>query len=308
MSNATPKFLGEAPSAGPTFSYAQAAKGRSPSMPSPLSSGKALSESADTSERRISLSESTTKAADSTKFSAEETGVEKCANEGLRTSTDSRSASVGMVETSTKNAISLEHLDPMALPQVAPSTPQSPSFGASSMSTLPKEDELLSTANGSSDSTWDKQSQGSHNGNKGNEKAEEDKEQSSLPSWNDEAPQSAPLKDAPPPAVNFWQHRKEIQEAKAKTKQSAVLPISKSSNFGSGNGSVRNPLKIHDSVLDPKKQDNKKKGKPSGMGVEERSALGIGKEGNKAIDNKIRNGEEGKLVAFDTSDYIANEN
>lgn len=307
MSTATPKFLGEAPPAGPTFSYAQAAKGRSPSTPSPLPSGKALSESADMNERRISFPENTTKAADSTKIPAEEAGIENCANEDLRINADSCSAPAAIEETNTKNAISLEQLDPIVPPPVAPSTPPSPSFGASSPSTLPKEDELLSTANGSSDSTWDKQSQGSQNGNKGNEKVEEDKEQNSLPSWNDEAPQSAPLKDAPPPAVNFWQHRKEIQEAKAKTKQPSSLPMPKSNNFGGGNGSARNALKIVDNFLDPRKQDNKRKGKASGMNAEERSAPVIGKEGNKAIENKMRSGEEGKPIVFLASYEIANK-
>ena len=296
--------MSEASPAGQTFSYAQAAKGRSPSVPSPLPSGKALSESAETSERRISYPETKPKTIDSAKVKAEET--EKSGNSDLQTGADPSSTLGGSVELKTKNIVSPKQLDPMA-PPVTSSTPPSPSLGASSTSTLQKEDEILSTVNGSSDSTWDKQSQGSQNGNKGYEKVGEDKDQITSSSWNDDASQSAPLKEAPPPAINFWQHRKELQEAKAKTKLSPGLPAPKQNNTGNGNGNTSTSPKT-ENIFEPRKQDNKKKGKGFTANVEERSVLGLNKEGNKATEGKIRGGEEGRLIAFTACCGVADMN
>lgn len=100
----------------------------------------------------------------------------------------------------------------------------SPSVGASSTSTLLQEDEGSNTPNGTSESTWDKQSQASGtakqtNGQDAKEKSEEDKK--------------VPLKElkaAPLPAVNIWQQRIEAQEAKAK----ATTPVKPASTSKSG--------------------------------------------------------------------------
>lgn len=291
MCAATPNFSTETSPAGPTFSYAQAAKGRSPSMPSPSQLSNDHPEPAYVSERRTSVPEAKTTVVDSLRLAKEGIVSQACEDDSLKAMADSNSTSSRAPEAISKSIALSHQQSSVRLPQVTPSAPPSPGFGASSTSTLPKEDELSSTANGSSDSTWDKQSQGSQNGNKAIEKVEGDKEQSSVPAWNDESPHSVSLKEAPPPAINFWQHRKEIQEAKAKTKQSGHLQTLKQPSPGSGTAgfAAKNP----DHNLEIKKQDNKKKSKASGMSSEDGSGSGAGKEGNRIIEGKTRGGEEG---------------
>lgn len=90
----------------------------------------------------------------------------------------------------------------------------SPSFGASSTSAAGKDDESA-TPNGTSDSTWDRQSQAS-----GTEKPKNGAEGAKAKSNSTPEKVSLPpkeLKAAPLPSVNIWQQRREAQDAKAKT-------------------------------------------------------------------------------------------
>ncbi|KMP09636.1 hypothetical protein CISG_09711 [Coccidioides immitis RMSCC 3703] len=101
----------------------------------------------------------------------------------------------------------------------------SPSVATASTDTLPKEDDMSLTPNGSSDSTWDKQSQASVLIDKPNQTPEGSKEKSSE---NGSEKGSMPLKElraAPIPAVNIWQQRREAQEAKVKA-NAALKPAS----------------------------------------------------------------------------------
>ncbi|KAF4290859.1 hypothetical protein KXW98_008695 [Aspergillus fumigatus] len=90
----------------------------------------------------------------------------------------------------------------------------SPSVGASSTSTVSKEEEGSNTPNGTTESNWDKQSQVSGTDKQGN--AQEAKDKPNASSDKDKKPPLKELKAAPLPAVNVWQQRKEAQEAKAK--------------------------------------------------------------------------------------------
>ncbi|MCJ1268708.1 hypothetical protein MMC22_008596 [Lobaria immixta] len=297
MSAATQKPVGEVSQAGTSFSYAQAAKGRSPLLPSTLPFGKVPTEPVDTSERRTSVPESKITAIDSrqTEGQAGKTPEEGSAKVGPVPTV----ASSGASEAHTKPAVQHPPQQPEAHPQVAASTPSSPSYGTASTSTLPKEDETLSAANGSSDSTWDKQSQGSRNGQNAQngsrsiEKNENDKEQGTTPTWDEESPASASLKEAPPPAVNFWQHRKELQDAKAKTIQSTSVPL-KSVNAPGGSMTQSKDPKSSDNTSDPRKHDSKKKAKPIPGNLEEKPGVGAGRESSKLNEAKTRGGEEEK--------------
>ena len=90
-------------------------------------------------------------------------------------------------------------------------SPSSPDFGASSISTLPREDDVSSAQNiPSSESTWDSKSQtsvqekGAAAAEKANEKGKDGAEQ------EDEEPSPQPkpvLQEAPIPVVNFWKQR-----------------------------------------------------------------------------------------------------
>lgn len=302
MSAATQKPVGEASQVGTSFSYAQAAKGRSPSVLSTLPSGKVPTEPVDASERKTSAPESKITVIDSRPV---EGLAGKIPDEGnAKVSLEPTAASSGSSDAHTKSAVPHLHQQPDAQPQVAASTPSSPSYGTASTSTLPKEDETLSAANGSSDSTWDKQSQGSRNGQnaqngpKSNEKNEGDKEQSTIPTWDEESPALASLKEAPPPAVNIWQHRKELQDAKAKTMQSTSLHPPKAVNLPGGSTSQSKDPKSSDNALDLRKHDSKKKAKPLPANLEEKPGAGGSKEGNKLTEVKTRGGEEGKLVGY----------
>lgn len=308
MSAATQKPVGEVSQVGASFSYAQAAKGRSPLVPSTISFGKVPTEPADPSERRTSVPESKNTAGDSrqTEGQAGKVSEEGNAKVGLEPTAPPSVAS----EAPIKSTVPHIHQQPEAQPQVTASTPSSPSYGTASTSTLPKEDETFSAANGSSDSTWDKQSQGSRNGqsaqngSKFNEKNENEKEQSTIPNWDEESPAQASLKEAPPPAINVWQHRKELQDAKAKTMQSTnVNPlrsvISSGGNSSQSSSTTQNKdLKSFDNALDPRKHDSKKKAKPVSGNVEEKAGAGNSREGNKLTEAKARAGEEGELIGY----------
>jgi len=102
---------------------------------------------------------------------------------------------------------------------MAVSETSSPSFGAASTSTLSKAEDISITPNETSDN-WDKQPQISTSIEKATQTTgaskgpdtEEDGENQSV----SKTPSEKELKAAPIPTVNFWEARKEAQEAKAK--------------------------------------------------------------------------------------------
>lgn len=96
---------------------------------------------------------------------------------------------------------------------------------AAAATTLPKEDDPSSTPNGTSDSTWDKQSQVSSTVDRSSQTTEvsKDKQPETESGWEKNPPQAKELKAAPIPTVNVWQQRREAQEAKAKA-MSALNP------------------------------------------------------------------------------------
>lgn len=294
MSASTPKPLSENSSVGPSFSYAQAAKGRSPAVPLTPTFKKVPSEPADVSVRKTSVSDSKITNVDPIKVPAEEqAGIDQEEGEE-KPGAESSSAPSGSTDLSTDTVVAQPRPQSEVQPQATASIPSSPSFGTASMSTLPKEDEPLSAANGSSDSTWDKQSQGSQAGVKSGEKVEGEKEVNTASTWDEEPSTSTSFKEAPLPAVNIWQHRREMQSAKAKTMQSASFNTLK---LG-GNTSTNNLSKNPDNPLDLRKQDNKKKAKNIPGLVEEKSGSAGSKDGNKTVEAKSRGGEEGELEFF----------
>lgn len=290
-STGSQKLPSEASPTLPTFSYAQAAKGRSPSVPSLLSSGQSQSESMNMSASSISLPNAKDSAAVSVNGSATEPSGEVLEKSELKGDDQPND-----LEATPKNATSL--LQSSAIPQSQPaaSTPSSPSFETASTSTLPKEDELSSTANGSLDSNWDKNSQSSQNGSKPSEKVEENKAQNSTAVLSDEGPTSAALlKEAPPPAVNIWQHRKEIHEARVKSKQVTAPQAPKLTTQFGASGTTNTPPKNPDSGVDLKKHENRKKVKSGPAYAEEKSSLGSNKEGGRPSETRTKGFEEGGL-------------
>lgn len=281
--SSSPQYTGSGTtSPGPMFSYAQAAMGRSPSLShrpkKPLS--------------------------DTTETGTKDQRVENL--DELEKVVTPRRASEGQIapkiesEHKTERAINSAPALPPKSPAVshtAVSTPTTPDLSSLSVSTtLPKEDDLFVRTNGSSDSTFDKHSQTSQNGEENDSKsgAENDgeggvensekegveNEDAKALSW-DQVPAASQLRPAPPPSFNIWDQRKEKQ-AKASKDLRPVLSTAFSSSKGSGlpNG------------LESQKPDLTRRRKP-GSHLDESKPPGVIREVGKSGDRTVRDSEEG---------------
>ncbi|KAL9604515.1 MAG: hypothetical protein Q9219_000480 [cf. Caloplaca sp. 3 TL-2023] len=262
MSAATQKPIGELPRATPSFSYAQAAKGRSPSGPPSVSTEKATKEDQNSSPTDASAAQNK----DLTN-TAGTTPDKRAASEGSQPRhSNSKPApqiepvTQGNAGPSTNLAAGTPATQASVQSHVMISSPSSPEFGVTSASTLLKDDDLFSNANASSDSTWEKLSQSSQNGNKLNDKVGVEKEAAPNGPWDVEssvAPPAPALKEAPPPAVNFWQKRIEAKAAKQFPKPSINNSSNQEMNMSNPNG-VTKPFDIG---AESRKHDSKKQAK-----------------------------------------------
>jgi la-related protein 1 len=207
MSSTESKAPAQASQAAPVFSYAQAAKGRAAATgTSPSQATSGISTPAKESHSpMLTLGPSLSAAAANSEAAAEKvtngTHEPVMAADPLGLSLDSESKSPTLINTS--------------------STPASPSFGTASTSTLPKEDDLALHASSLSESTWDRNTNGSDKGGdadarrskKGKKKSSEKEESESL---KEEEKKPEVLVAAPPPMVNIWQQRREAQALKVK--------------------------------------------------------------------------------------------
>lgn len=285
--------------APPTFSYAQAAKGRSTSGPAPTQGGKSSSEHdtamKDPSPQSATESTPVPAVLDATKIDAETPEGNSLGEELTNGSVSKEQPSDRPRSKATSPSPQREATAPV---QVLTSTPSSPSFGTASTSTLPKEDDLSSTPNASSDSTWDKQSQTSHSPEKSGPPAEGEKEseKDKPQNWDKETTKPASLKPAPPPALNIWQQRREAQEAKAKA---VLIPVqqqaTKAQSTSVGNGSPAERSSISkDRSTDQNKPDTRKKGRPTNAQSEETvTGYVSGANKKKGTDGRDKTREEG---------------
>ena len=172
-----------------------------------------------------------------------------------------------------------------ALP--TPSAPSSPSYGTTSITTLPKDDDVFATPNGSSESTWEKISQTSQNGERPLDKTNEDDEDAKISMW-EHVPASAQLKEAPPPAFNIWQKRALDAQAKAKPVQSAgsASPPSKDAVHSLGT------KKTLETAVDTNKGDRRRKSIAGIRPSDEKAGSASVKESARSGDGK-RNIAEG---------------
>lgn len=122
---------------------------------------------------------------------------------------------------------------PVAAPQASTaSIVSSPDIGASSASTVTKDDDVSSIPNTSSDSTWENKSQAStsveksESSEKSSEKGEKGKNK------NAERTPAKPLQEAPIPVFNVWKQRAE--EAKTKTTKPATVKPAPSAGLPNG--------------------------------------------------------------------------
>jgi la-related protein 1 len=204
----------------PAFSYAQAAKGLAPSASTPHHAA-----SASTSPPVSSSRERKSSSAEPVKLELTSKATNS-PNEDLNQRSAGKSTDALREITSTTNDSLKENIQPSKPagsssedPKMTVSETSSPSIGAASTSTLSKAEDISIMPNETSDN-WDKQSQVSTSVEKstqttGASKApdtEEDGENQPV----SKTPTEKELKAAPIPTVNFWEARKEAQEAKAK--------------------------------------------------------------------------------------------
>lgn len=184
---------------GSTFSYAQAAKGLSTPVAASKPTSGATSPAKDTTTAPANGSVT------SAPSWAEEADSESQVDQPVPTP-----------EVTTKEAAS-KSTPPT--PSVETPDISSPDLGASSASTVTKDDDVQSLPNGSSESTWDNKSQAStsvansnESGDKTSEKGKKGKNAVKIE-----------FQEAPLPAVNFW--KKRAEEHKAKAPKSIVAPL-----------------------------------------------------------------------------------
>ncbi|KAL8736153.1 MAG: hypothetical protein Q9166_000308 [cf. Caloplaca sp. 2 TL-2023] len=294
MSAATQKPLGELKQAAPIFSYAQAAKGRSPSGPSSVSMEKTPKADGDADSARnsgIEAQDSISKFEKSpTKRAASEGGQSRSRSIDRKPVREAQSPVHGTSDSSTTPAATTPATQASEKSQVVVSTPSSPEFGVTSASTLPKDDDMFSNANALSDSTWEKLSQGSQTGSKSNDKVEHEKEPTVNGSWDEEASTAlapAVFKEAPPPPVNIWKQRAEAKAAKQPTKPSTTNASGQLQSAAEANG-VTKPFDIG---AESRRHDSKKQAKRYHGASDEKPATTGTKDVLKPI-NRRATGEE----------------
>ena len=276
----------------PVFSYAQAAKSKAPSVPATPSIGMAKSDTNDLATKKGQESNSNPPPSESKNSAPKRATSEGATPRGndFKASNDPPLSKPTAPEGAVKEQVSEIQTKPATSGNQNVSKSPSPDFGTTSISTLPKDDDGFSAVNGSSDSTWDKQSQTSQNGNKNEEKdnVEKDTVQKELDgAWDEAKPESASLKEAPPPPVNFWAQRM-AQNPKVKPQQSAPPQSLKPVPATNGTAPAGESVKPNESSVEYKKQESKKRTKGN---LDDRPT---NKEGSKSVEGKGRSGE-GKI-------------
>lgn len=285
MSQAT----GEAAAGAPAFSYAQAAKGRSPSLSAAPQNSKSNSDNGESTQRSASAHRAVGTSGSESSHGARRASEgqlvkEKVENAPLKNESISAPDTKPTLET--QNTSSPATSDNRT--QLAHSPPPSPGFGSMSTSTLPKEDDASATPNASSESTWDKVSQTSQNAEKVTEKADGDDEDSKLSSW-EHVPASAMLKEAPPPAFNFWTKRAMDQKAKTTKEPKLSQSISGDLNKDPLAQGAKKPL---ENAPDLGKLDGKKRTK-SAQVSDDKSTSPTARDAGKPGDGRHRIPEDG---------------
>ena len=287
---ATQKTLGELHPAVPIFSYAQAAKGRSPSGPSSVSMEKTSKELETHLPKSAHIEDQDTTPTGEkfpTKRAVSEGGLTQTRGLDRKPLGETQSPVLGASESSTTPAMTTPATQTSEKSQVVVSTPSSPDFGITSTSTLLKDEDLFSNANASSDSTWEKLSQGSQSGSKPNDKVDQEKEITVNGYWDEETPTvpaNAALKEAPPPPVNIWKQRAEAKAAKVPAKlsssnQSAQLQLAVDANI------APTPFDIG---AESRKHDSKKQAKRTHGSADEKAAAAGIKDASKSIDERVK--------------------
>ena len=234
--NTNRKSLAEMTPPAVPFSYAQAARGMPPSSTPPSStppsstppSQASRAPSGSLTPGKEAVAQSTPAASDASNSTnmaadAEQNSVALSTKDTGSQSSESTVMGSGMRSTSARMPHQLQN---------GAASPTSPEFGASSVSTLQREDDSLSAQNiASSESTWESKSQSSLQEKAAETpEAENEKDKDHDESSKDEPPPvSKPiLHEAPIPSVNIWKQR-----AAGQQKGKPTAPNSATSNNAS---------------------------------------------------------------------------
>ena len=216
----------DAISAAPTFSYAQAAKGRAASSTtSAIQSSQATS--GVSTPAKDSVSAAHTPSASVNGAAGSDSGDRTVnGNHDVVSKVDPLGVGIAM--------------EPRSKPLTnSGSLPDSPSFGTASTSTLPKEEEVTLAAGGLEGNWRNHQSSPGTETNEGRrgKKGKKQRNTEKEPEKEKEEVKQEVLVAAPPPMVNIWQQRKEAAAAKASPSPS-VPQSSQAFNIASTNDSV----------------------------------------------------------------------
>lgn len=275
----------------PTFSYAQAAKGKVPSVPAPSPPTKAISDTSESSSKKDTNPE-----VGRTLPDAKDTAGKQATTDTVKSlSSDPKILGESSPkEGVTGNGILKEpesNAGSTAIPSepyLAPTAPSpTPALESASPVIKDKDEGMVPAVNGSAESAWDRHSQSSQTESKQGEKAhaaQDGAQNNPEGSWDEEKPETAALKEAPPPPVNFWAQRM-AQPAKGKVQQSTSIQVSKPVALANGNALASESNKLSEAGGDTRKQESKKRSK---VNAEDRPVM---REGAKLMDGKAKNGE-----------------
>ncbi|KAF2798338.1 hypothetical protein K505DRAFT_357613 [Melanomma pulvis-pyrius CBS 109.77] len=272
------------------FSYAQAAKGLSAAPASAPAPSKPSSDTT-TAPKDSSLTPSILPVASSTSWADD---VE---------TDDTQTEKPSSVRENQSNGVPPSPKQASALQQPAlTSTVSSPDLGASSSSTVTKDDDVSSLPNTSSESTWENKSQASTSVDKTAEPAE--KTSDKVKGKDLEHSTFKPLQEAPIPIVNIWQKRADEAKAKATQRPASGKPVAAVSSPAISNGVAHGPgAKKNRGIAGAEKAEAREKGPTTESkvkGREEEKAIQPKKDAKPEVDfEKAKKGTKGKPAEKD---------
>ena len=282
MSTPTNKSGSDVACPPPTFSYAQAAKGRPTTSANPQNTGvRSGSVTPAKDAPHTGLSSSAASANGSNTAEERDTTI----SDDRKPREQSKGSNRPSVPATQPKAATLV-AQASSITRKSTSTPTSPSLGTASTSTIAKEDDSSCTPNASSDSTWDKQSQASVNPEKAGEPALGSKDSAKDDVGEKEPEKEKPkvLMAAPVPAVNFWQQRAQEAKAKASTQLAPAAPAVSKLNGAPRSGQTG--ANTQDGI---NKDDPRRRAKgPSGSVGDQMTNVQDSKERRKPIDANAR--------------------
>ena len=274
-----------------TFSYAQAAKGR----PQPQSVSRPSSKENTGNANTHAEPTSDPSAAENTKKGEEDNGAKSASRQPSSPAENGETPAI-------EHPSSVEATEVQAKPSISPQADPTPVSGHSTpdskaMSTpiTKKQEDNLSMINGTSDTSLEKSNDIQADAQIPRDKAEvveapgSDKAQSTHSSQAEDAAKGLPtvvLKDAPPPAVNFWQQRMVQTQATSKNRTQVTQPQPQTAQLNGPNNTKgdSNEATLASTKDDLRRPDSRRRGR--GSVVDERANSAVLKEQRRPFDSE----------------------